>query len=339
MDVFANSAALAALLLSGQAPQQQTPAAPQPVACLAVPGAGVDALMARIAPADQAVTEVFAGVGASDITDHQLTPAERALVREVLAGLPQLHRDILHHHLRRLNFLDLQPGSGSALTRVVNPGDASLQFDITLKASLLHDSLTDFLNTKEQRLFVDDGSGFSIGFDAGDSDALTYILLHETSHVVDQVLQLTASPANRFGAGIWEDPRILAMPHADSLAARTPFRRHPPVPGRHAPAYYQSLSNSPFVSFYATAAASEDLAEAFAWEQLHTSQGQRLTLTVRDSEGLPLFAYAPLETEPARRRFAQVQTFIAQYEQACRVASSRMRSGLPSADETTGGRL
>ncbi|MEN7536649.1 hypothetical protein [Aurantiacibacter flavus] len=282
--------------------------------------------MGRIAPADQPVVDIFAGVGASDITDHRLTPSESAVLREALAGLPQLHRDILHRHLRRLSFLDLQPGSGSALTRVVNPGDASLQFDITLKASLLHDSLTDFLNTKERRLFEDDGSGFSVGFDAGDRDALTYILLHETSHVVDQVLQLSANPAYRFGAGIWENQQTLAKPHADSLAVHTPLRRHPPVPARHAPAYYQSLSDSPFVSFYSTAAASEDLAELFAWQQLQARQGQRLNLTVRDSEGLPVSAYAPLETAPVRLRFAQVLTFLAQYEQSCADTSPRTRA-------------
>ena len=310
---------MAASVLSAQniSPPPESNPAFLPIECVAVSETSVDNLLNRIAPADPEIVEIFGGTGASDISDHQLTPFEGALLREVLRELPQLHRGILQRHLRKLSFLDLEPGSGSALTRLVETDGGPAQFDITLKASLLGDSLSDFLNTKERRLFEEDGSGFVVSFDAGDADALTYILMHEASHMVDQVMGLTGGPENAFVRGIWEGNRELAHPFADSLAAQTPFRRQPAIPARYAPAYYESLRNSPFVSFYATAAAPEDLAELLAWQQLRARYDEHLTLKVSDRAGLTLFEYNPLEAAAVKARFSQVGALLERYENDC----------------------
>ncbi len=314
--------AMAALSLAIQAGPttvlaQAAPGGSQPLACLE-PGANDPVpLDSRIGRPDPAIIDIFSGAGASAISVHKLTPEELAMVNRALARLPRLHRDLLQRHLRRLSFLDLQPGSGSALTSRVGLDETSLQFDITLRASLLEESLTAFLNTKEARLFEDDGSGFGVAFDAGESDALTYILLHEASHVVDQVLGLTDNAAGPFRAGIWNDLRALSQPHASSLAARTPFRRESAVPLRYSPAFYESLRKSPFVSFYASAAAPEDLAELFAWQQLASRFDQSLTLTIRDRGGATLYRYDPLESPKVQSRFVEVQALLDRYEDIC----------------------
>lgn len=105
-------------------------------------------LQSRIGAPAPEVIEVFSGSGASDISEHVLTQSELAQVNSAYDRLPSLYREVLQTHLRRLSFLDLQPGSGSALTSKVETGDESPQFDITLRASLLDEGLTTFLNTK-----------------------------------------------------------------------------------------------------------------------------------------------------------------------------------------------
>ena len=165
-------------------------------------------------------------------------------------------------------------------------------------------------------LFADDGSGFSVQFDAGHADALTYVLLHEASHVVDQVLGLTDNADGPFRAGLWRDLRALAPAYDGTLMSATPFRRQPPVPLRHAPAYYESLRQSPFVSFYATAAAPEDLAELFAWQQL-AARDAPLTLTVRNGQGQAIYRYRPLEQPVVQRRFADTQAVLDRFAEAC----------------------
>lgn len=267
----------------------------------------VSTLLARIGPPDPLVLETYARSGATDITTHQLSDEELAIVTSALARLPELHRRILGQHLVRLTFLDLKAGAGSALTSRVGPDDPDKQFAITLRASLLNESLTDFLNTKESALFVDDGSGYQIRFDAGMEDALTYILVHEASHVVDQVLGLTADKASSFMAGTWDTTRLPLEPYMSSLALQNRFRGAPAIPLSEAPRYYRALSETPFVTLYATAAASEDVAELFAWNQISKNLDNGLTLRVLDSFGDTIFQYEPLESPLVRARFLSVE--------------------------------
>ena len=271
----------------------------------------------RIGAPDPEVIDIFKAAGAQDPAVHALTEEERALVSAALARLPSLHRGVLRRHLRRLSFLDFTSGAGSALTSRVGPGMASVEFDITLRASILGESLTSFLNTKEARLFAEDGSGFSVAFDAGGADALTYVLLHEASHVVDQVLGITSDEDGVFRSGIWADLRALEMPYASSLIAETPFRGAPAIPLREAEAHYRALSESPFVSFYATAAAVEDFAEVFAWQQLGERFGQRLTLSIRDRAGAVVFSYEPLEAPRVRSRLEHAEKLLLRFEEDC----------------------
>lgn len=206
----------------------------------------------------------------------------------------------------RLTFLDLQAGAGSALTSSVGPDEYSKQFTITLRASLLNETLTDFLNTKEAALFLDDGSGYQIRFDAGLADALTYILVHEASHVVDQVLGLTDDSASSFMAGYWDTVRQPLEPYLSNIALQNRFRGAPRIPLSEAPEYYRALSETPFVTFYATAAAPEDVAELFAWKQVSKNLDNGLTLSVLNSSGDVIFQYEPLESPFVKARFLTV---------------------------------
>jgi hypothetical protein len=267
-------------------------------------------LLSRIGPPDPLVLETYASTGATNITTHQLSDEELAIVDAALARLPQLHRQILQQHLVRLTFLDLKAGPGSALTSRVGPDDNSKHFAITLRASLLNETLTDFLNTKESALFLDDGSGYQIKFDAGLADALTYILVHEASHVVDQVLGLTDDNASSFMAGNWDTTRQPLEPYLSSLALQNRFRGAPRIPLGDAPRFYRALSETPFVTFYATAAAPDDVAELFAWQQMSMHFGNGLTLSVLDRFGDVIFQYEPLESPLVRARFLSVEATL-----------------------------
>jgi hypothetical protein len=309
---------LAAHFLPSALLAQSTRARSEPAICFETGGAEGDTpLRDRIGAPDPAVLEIFAGSGAAGIAVHDLSDDERIAVDQALARLPALYRDVLRLHLRRLSFLDLQQGAGSALTSRVGLDETSTQFDITFRASLLDETLTRFMNVKEARLFADDGSGFTVEFDAGQSDALTYVLLHEATHIVDQVMGLTDDETGAFRAGIWEDLRTPSEPHASSPALNTPFRRMPPVPLGDSPALYDALQQSPFVTFYATAAAPEDLAELFAWQQLASRFHQTLTLTIRDREGGTVYRYEPLASPHVQPRFGEVKALLERYEREC----------------------
>jgi hypothetical protein len=218
---------------------------------------------------------------------------------------------VLQQHLRRLSFIEVPAGGGNALTRDVDPKSAHKQFDIALRAGLLHETLTEFLNEKERGVFEPDDSGTTVAIEAGDSSALIYILLHESTHVVDATLGVTAAPGNAFGARIWADNRRLAPAYDRSPINATTFRRGPRTPVGKAPALYRALSRTPFVSLYATAAAPEDLAELVAWERMSTQLHQTLAIVVKDARGRSLYRYEPLGSPLVRRRFAAVKELLA----------------------------
>jgi hypothetical protein len=237
------------------------------------------------------------------VRPYVLTPAELAQVETALARLPALHRRALETNLRHLGFVEGVPGQGTALTSKV--GD-SMQFDITVRAGALRESLAEFLTTKERRLFEADGSGQSVSFDAEGADALTYLLLHEATHILDMSRQLTDRPGNAFGSGIWQASNnggLTLAPHlAASPVAASRFRGAGLIPASRARVTYDALANSPFVSLYATAAPAEDLAELTAWHVVSHHYGHKIRLTVRDAGGAVLARYDPMQFPGVRAR-------------------------------------
>ena len=282
-----------------------------------VHGAAPSATLAgRIAPPDRTVIGHFEAAGMREIRPHVLTPAELAQVEQALARLPALHRRVLDAHLRHLSFVDGVPGQGTALTSQV--GD-SARFDITFRASALHETLAHFLTTKERRLFEADASGHTVTIEADGADALTYLLLHEATHVLDMSMKLTERQGNAFGNGIWLAPtaqgRIpLAPGLAASPAAATRFRGAGPIAASRARTHYDALAQTPFVSFYATAAPGEDLAELVAWQVISRRHGHTLSIAVHDADGVLLERYEPMRFPAVEARLPLVERLLDQAE-------------------------
>ncbi|SEN01599.1 hypothetical protein SAMN02800694_2496 [Luteibacter sp. UNCMF331Sha3.1] len=263
------------------------------------------AIRARIGlPADETI-KAYVDAGAKDTKAHVLTDREWALVENAIADLPVLYRQTLERRLARLSFIDAPTSAGTALTRASKGANGELMFDITIRADVLEKSLSAFLTQKEAMLFSPDGSGYSVKVTAGQTSALTYILLHETTHVIDRALDLTMT-GGPFRA-IWTDYRSLAQPHADGTIAHSVYRREPKLPLSQSPALYQALGRSPFVSLYSTASAGEDFAELLAWRELSRRLGAPLKFQVLDARGAELVSVEPLTNAVVRSRFEAAQ--------------------------------
>jgi len=174
-------------------------------------------LRERIVPPHDETLKAYADAGAKETKAHVLTDREWALVEGAIADLPELYRRVLERRLARLSFVDAPSSLGTALTRASEGPNGEPMFDITIRAEVLDQSLSAFLTQKEAALFSPDGSDYSVRVAAGDVSALTYILLHEATHVIDRTLDVTAG-GGPFKA-VWADYRSLAQPYA---AARSP---------------------------------------------------------------------------------------------------------------------
>lgn len=122
-------------------------------------------------------------------------------------------------------------------------------------------------------------------------------------------LVYAAPSATPLASRIALTPRLAASPAA-SPAAATRFRGAAPIPAGRARIHYDALADSPFVSFYATAAPGEDLAELVAWHVV--SQRHSLSISVRDADGVLLKRYEPLRFPAVRSRLTLVEALLAQ---------------------------
>src|SRR5262249_44564637 len=140
---------------------------------------------------------------------------------------------ILHERLRSVSFLDGMPNT--ALTSTVNPDEHYRLFDITIRAAIFQQDVSEWLTEKERTCFQTAGSPLSVAVEAGKLDAIVYVLLHEATHVIDSCLGVT--PTIRFGdqpphgvsataftKGVWND-RLTPFPrYRDPLLERVRFR-------------------------------------------------------------------------------------------------------------------
>lgn len=265
-------------------------------------------LHSRIADPTAEVVDAFTQMAGKTATAHQPDAAQLQRLTQELASLPPLHRHMLKHHLRHLSFIDTD-GRGTGLTAVVGDGDYPL-FDITLRAGILDETLSEFLTAKERQLFAGDGSGTTVSVKAS-GDALHYVLLHEASHVVDHVLRLSSELAPEFADGIWTGRRDLSTPWSEQDVAQTLYRGGGTIPARQAAALYESLADTPFPSLYATAAAPEDFAELAAWRELSLGSGTSpLEYVVHDDQGRQLYALKPLQGAAVLERMDAVSDLL-----------------------------
>lgn len=263
-------------------------------------------LLGRIGPPSQKVIQEFEKAGMVHVRNHEITQAERLKIGSVLASLPEVYRDILVEHLDRLSFLDGIPGEGTGLTA---PADKDGDYTITFRASIIDESLSQYLTTKERRLFKSVDGGPNVTITADGLDALPFAFLHESTHVVDNTFGIKRNSSHPLISGIWEDTHRLKPAYAQSVLASTAFRGGAKIPAEQAQAVYDAMVISPFVSLYSTAAASEDIAELVAWYVESKRCGVNLVIQV-SSEGGAVKRFEPLKSTLVVERFLQVQKFL-----------------------------
>jgi len=266
-------------------------------------------LRGRIGPPHEETLKAYVEAGAKETKPHVLTDREWALIESAIADLPVLYRQVLERRLARLSFIDAPSSAGTALTRSSEGPDGERLFDITLRADVLETSLSDFLTQKEAMVFSPDGSGYSVKVTAGDASALTYILLHEATHVVDRTLDVTTA-GGPFKT-VWVDYRSLAQPYATGAIAHSVYRREPKLPLSQSPALYTALAQTPFVSLYSTASAGEDFAELMAWRELSSRFQTPLKIQVLDARGVAIVSVEPLKSPAVRSRLEAAEAALA----------------------------
>ncbi|UFH57868.1 hypothetical protein [Spirosoma sp. KNUC1025] len=219
----------------------------------------------RIAP--ESVFTMFREAGMKPV-DHKLTPVQKEKVRRAFTQLPSLHQRLLRQHLQSISFMDNMPNT--ALTSPVDSGDGPKRFYITFRAGLLNETISEWASWKENTCFKQTSdSSYAVRAEGGNLDAILYVLLHEATHVVDAVMNITPRSSDRqalvestpFTNHVWRTMNVPDDRYLDSLLEKTRFRSGQPMPISLAPDVYRKLMQTPFPSLYGMTAWSEDIAE------------------------------------------------------------------------------
>lgn len=269
-------------------------------------------IASRISVAPESVFKMFREAGMAPV-NHELTEIEKTKIEKAFAVLPPLYHKILKKHLHSISFMDNMPNT--ALTSPVESSDSTKIFNITFRAGILHETIAQWATWKEYSCYDTlNHSDYKISIEGGNLDAIMYVLLHEASHVLDVVLEITPPVLDRaalvnpthFTEGIWYKMNVPNEKYIDSLLEKTRFRSGKSVPIASAPKIYKALQKTPFVSLYGMASWSEDFAELATIYHLTKKMNQPFYISVKKN-GFELIRFEPMKNKLVKRRLKKLE--------------------------------
>ncbi|MCG2616991.1 hypothetical protein LZZ85_22025 [Terrimonas sp. NA20] len=272
------------------------------------------AFLQRVAPAPASVLESFRAAGLQP-TEHVLTNQETRALQRAFALLPPVYARVFKDHLHSISFLDNMPNT--ALTSPVAGADSVRRYNITFRAGILQETISEWATKKEMTCYdTIQGGNLRLHIDGGSLPAIVYVLLHEGAHVIDAVLNITPHPADRsdvvapttFTKRIWEKMNQPGSSFMDTLLEQTRFRSGGVVPITKAPAVYRALQHQPFVSLYAMASRFEDLAELATIYHLTKKLDQPFSVDLYQGDKM-IFQYVPMKNPLVQQRLSTLSVF------------------------------
>ncbi|GAB3981710.1 hypothetical protein GCM10028806_51890 [Spirosoma terrae] len=271
-------------------------------------------LTQRIHVAPESVFTMFREAGMKPV-NRSLTPVQQEKVQNAFSVLPPLHQQILKQHLQSISFMDGMPNT--ALTSPVDTGNRQKQFNITFRAGLLDETISEWASWKENTCFepgVD--AKLKVRVEGGNLDAIIYVLMHEATHIVDAVMAISPHVSEKqsvpeptsFTKDVWRTMNVPEAKYLDSLLAKTRFRSGKVLPISLGPEVYRKLAQTPFPSLYAMAAWSEDIAELATIYHLTTRLNQPFSVVVTKGD-VELARFEPMKNPLVKQRLKQLTIF------------------------------
>lgn len=266
----------------------------------------------RIAEAPESVFKKFIEARMAP-TNHVLSDAEQEKVAKAFSLLPPLYIKILKENLHSISFMDNMPNT--ALTSPVESADSIKKFNITFRAGILNETISEWATWKEKSLYDTSANpSFEIQIDAGNLDAFVYVLLHESTHVVDAVLKLTPDAEEDedlvqhtvYTKNIWRLFNSPEVKFTNPILENTRFRSGKVQPIAVAKEIYNAIEKTPFVSLYGMASWYEDIAELVTIYHLTNKLNQPFVIYVKE-DGEIKSTFEPMTNKLVKRRLKQLQ--------------------------------
>lgn len=277
-------------------------------------------LISRVhAPPDFLLKYIRAVDKRKDYSAYQPTREDMDLIKETLNQIPEPYQKLFKKRLAGIYFVNHFMGGGMA-DFAYGP-DYQIYPYLMLNPMVLKNDISEWLTIRENSCFMDDRRT-RVKVDCGKRySGLMYILLHEGAHVVDYVGRMTPFvepglkyfPKFQYGdkefiRGIWRDydklHNEIKLPCKDQIAFYG-LNGGPKLSISSAPAIYEDLQKTPFVSLYSATNWADDYADYLTFYVLteELKQPYKISVIVDGKETV----YEPFESELKRNRIKIIQ--------------------------------
>jgi len=256
-----------------------------------------------------------------------LNEEEKKVIGDAISLLPPLHKQIIQNRVIEICFLKNLGSSGWADWVVGNTGD--LYCVLAFDRETLSMGLGDWLESRENTCFGTISEGIEIDVNTGSEYSGFFgILLHETTHVVDYILNITPfiEPSiyalflkqqkkfrenYPFVEDVWNDMYTPVTPFNYTLRDSVTFYRateERKLMFQDASVVYNQLSTTPFVSLFGSKNWADDLAEFVLFYHLTQKLKQPYTISIIKEENI-IYSYKPMENQAVTNRFPTLDMF------------------------------
>jgi hypothetical protein len=232
-----------------------------------------------VAVPDSVLSFLRALDGRDDYKTYMPTGEELDMFRMYFALLPSKNRQAVRESTVGIYFVSSFNGAG--LSDFILGKRDDLYTMLVINPEVFHKTLSEWISLRENGLFIKTGNDISVRVDCGKKyKALMYVLIHETSHIVDYRFGKTpfVEPAlkeiigerkdgYKFTAMVWDDYTKsisrYTIRDAGSLSAYGIGGEK--VPDTEMARMYRDMSATPFVSLYGSRNWAEDYADSVSF--------------------------------------------------------------------------
>jgi hypothetical protein len=247
-------------------------------------------------------------------------------VQKNLHLLPKNYLSILQDRLIGIYFIQNWVGSGAA-DYVLDSND-EIYAILILNPEVLRHNISDWVTYREQTCYKPrdaQDKDIRVRIDCGiEYTGLTYVLLHETSHIIDYMRHYTPyveDNIRELGLGVQET--AFTSPIWQTYNQPQPVNdftkrkelsfygvgRKPTIHFAEADALYKDLSRTPFSSLYGSRNWAEDFAEYITWYYLTQVLHQPYKIEVQYSDEIE-YIYSPMESLLVLKRAESIGSLL-----------------------------
>lgn len=255
----------------------------------------------------------------SNYRDYKLSQKETEIMSEHLSLIPGSYKEILRERLIGIYFIENFWGGG--MTDFVVGTNNDIYTIIYLNPILLNMTLNEAFLLKEKSCYIRDNNNYKLEVNISDEfNGILYILLHEMTHAVDYIENITPfthksllnyikeEGSKDFISNVWTDYSTINSKYKSPIFDRITFygfNNGPYINIKDSIELYKELEKTPFLTPYSTFSWAEDIADLYSIYYLTSELNCNFEISVKINDKVA-YTYTPFKRELIKKRVEMI---------------------------------